>query len=132
MAITIFEKKHTRLRIKKRILPKSKGVLGDLLMATELPEGHCSCSKCDGYKFEVFGYAGGSKLEMGCVHCGNRLYLMFPVDIQLPAGRFVCKKHPDKAMIIIHNMKVISVGCECCKTEININVDITNNLILAH
>lgn len=132
MSITLLKKEHTRLRVKKRILPKSQGVLGDLLVATDLPEGHCACSKCDGYKFEAFGFPGGGKIELGCVQCGGRFYLMFPVDVNLPEGRFICRTHPEKAMIVIHNMKVISVGCECCKTEININVDTKSNLILAH
>ena len=130
--VTLLNKKHTRLRIRKRILPKNQSVLGDLLVANDLPEGHCCCSKCDGYRFEATCYPGGCKVELGCMQCGNRTYLSFPIDVTLPSGRFYCAKHPNKGMIVIHNLQVISIGCECCKTEMNINIDTKSNLVMAH
>lgn len=115
----------------KEVPIASTGVIGTMLDAMKLPEGHMACGKCKGYKFEAFGYAGGHKVELGCIGCGERFYVAFPVDIDLPQGRYYCRRHESKAMILIHNVDVVSIGCECCRTEINICLRKAKGIVLA-
>jgi hypothetical protein len=129
--VTFLNKTKTKMRVKSTPLPKSMEMLGTMLDAMNLPEGHACCPKCAGYKFEVSGFPGAHKVELGCVNCGDRFYVAFPVDIEIPVGRYYCKKHPDKAMIMIHNIDVVSFGCEACRTEINIQLKKSNGLVLA-
>jgi hypothetical protein len=131
MAVTLLTKEKTRMRIKESALPKSMTVLGTMLDAMNLPEGHAACPKCSGYKFEVSGFPGESKVEMGCINCGDRFYVAFPIDVNLPVGRWGCRKHKDKAMIMIHNVDVVSFGCERCKTEINICLRKSKGIVIA-
>jgi hypothetical protein len=131
MSITFLNKTKTRLRVKQGALPRSLTILGNMLDATQLPEGHLACSKCSGYKFEASGYPGGSKMELGCINCNERVYIMFPMSCAIPEGRFICKRHPNKAMIVIHNVETVCVGCESCKTEMHIVVKDKGGLILA-
>jgi hypothetical protein len=119
------------MRVKESSLPKSMTVLGTMLDAMNLPEGHACCPKCSGYKFEISGYPGGHKIEMGCVGCGDRFYIAFPVDVDLLQGRYYCRKHKSKAFILIHNIDVISMGCEACKTEINICLRKAKGIVIA-
>lgn len=126
----IMTRTKTRMRVVERRLPKSSAILGTMLDAMALPEGHCCCSRCHGYKFEVSGYPGGGKVEMGCVGCGDRFYIAFPIDIDLPTGRWFCRKHMGKAFICIHNVDVVSFGCEACKTEINVCLRKAKGIIL--
>lgn len=128
---TFLQKTKTRLRVKQSTIPYTPGVLGNMLDATKLPEGHFCCSKCSGYKFEASGFPGGNKIELGCMQCNERYYMYFPVDCVVPEGRFYCKKHPKKGMILIHNIETVCIGCESCKTEMQIKVKDKGGLILA-
>lgn len=128
---TFLQKTKTRLRVKQIAVPQQGGILGAMLDATQLPEGHFCCSRCLKYKFEASGFPGGNKIELGCMECGERYYMYFPVGCEVPEGRFYCKKHPKKGMILIHNVETVCVGCESCKTEIQIKVKDNGGLILA-
>jgi len=128
--VTILKRENTRLRVKEHKVAATS-VLGSMLDAMNLPEGHLCCSKCSGYKFECTGYPGGSKVEMGCIGCGERFYMAFPMDVDLPAGKYGCRRHPSKAFIVIHNIDVVSMGCEACKSEINVSLRKAKGIILA-
>lgn len=124
---------NNRLRVKEMTLPLATSeVLGSGIDVTTLPEGHLSCSKCSGYKFEAWMHLDNYRLECGCIECGNSFRLLFPIDCPLPplSGRYTCKKHPEKGMIIIHNVDKLCVGCELCKTEIIFDIKTKNNLII--
>ena len=131
MSITFLNRTKSRMRIKEYKPPTSLSVLGNVVDATTLPESHLACAKCSGYKFEVSGFPGGSKVEMGCMACNERLYISFPTDCVVPEGRFYCKKHPKKGMILIHNVETVCIGCESCKTEMQIKMKDKGGLILA-
>jgi hypothetical protein len=126
---TYLKRAKPRLRVKERYLPKMQGVLGDLLYAVDLPEGHACCPNCKGFKFEVTCYPGGNKIEMGCPECGDRYFIMFPVDVTLPSGKFVCRRHPMKGAIVIKNLDTICVGCESCRSEIQIRIKSDTGLV---
>lgn len=126
----ILTKNKTRLRVRE-VPISSIGVLGTMVDAMNLPEGHMSCGKCHGHRFECSGYVGGNKVEMGCEGCGDRFYVAFPLDVVIPDGRYYCRKHPSKGMILIHNIDVVSIGCESCKTQILIQLKKAGGLVLA-
>lgn len=135
MSITLLNKKHTRMRVKEIALPFiSSPILGHGIDVTALPEGHLSCPMCKKHLFEASLYGDNHRIEMGCISCNWSCRLLFPLDVSLPEkqGRFTCKKHPTKGMVCIHNVDTISIGCESCKTEINIKVKTKSNLILAN
>lgn len=136
MAAIIINPKE-RLQVREVPLPVTQGILGTGIDVTTLPEGHLVCPKCKTPKFECWMYGDNHRVEMGCMECGESTRLHFPTDIKLddvagsqqyfgkgdavlPHGRFQCMKHPDKGMVLIHNVDVISIGCEKCFTEINI------------
>lgn len=122
----------SRLRVKEVELPASSSpILGAGIDVMTLPEGHLSCVKCHGHRFECWLYGDNHRLEMGCMKCNENYRLLFPMDVKWPQrhGRFVCQRHPTKAMILIHNIDVVSIGCELCKTEIDIFLDTKTNLI---
>jgi hypothetical protein len=119
------------MRVKEHKPPKTLGILGNVIDATTLPESHLACARCSGFKFEVSGFPGGSKMELGCIACNERFYIAFPTNCSIPEGRFICKRHPNKAMIVIHNVETVCVGCEACKTEMHIVVKDKGGLILA-
>lgn len=110
-------------------------LLGQGLDVMSLPEGHLSCSACSGYKFECWVILDSHRLEMGCCECGNATRLLFPLDVDLlafgKAGRFTCKRHPKAGMILIHNVDVISCGCEKCNTEVDIKLKRASGLVMA-
>jgi hypothetical protein len=136
MTITILQKQHTRLRVKETKLPEMQSkLLGNGLDVMSLPEGHLCCPKCSGYKFECWVILDSHRLEMGCMACGDSTRLLFPLDVDLlafgKAGRFTCKRHPKAGMILIHNVDVISCGCEKCNTEVDIKLKKASGLVMA-
>lgn len=123
-----------RLRVKQFEMPlMTSKLLGSGIDVMTLPEGHMSCVQCQGYKFECWNYGDSHRIELGCMACGESYRLLFPLDIVLPEkqGRYSCLRHPSKGMIVIHNIDVLSVGCECCYTEMNIQLKTKSNIILA-
>ena len=125
MAITILNKTKTRLRVKEVSMPASESpLLGIGIDVTSLPEGHLSCINCHTHKFECWLYGDNHRIEMGCLECGHSYRLLFPITVQMPPeqGRFTCKTHPDKGMILIHNVDTVCIGCELCYTEIQFKV----------
>lgn len=128
---TYLKKEKTKLRVREFRIPRAVSVLGNILDATKLPEGHLCCSRCHGYKFEASGYPGGNKIELGCVDCNERIYLAFPIDVVVPPGRYGCWKHSNKGMIVIHNLDVLCIGCESCKSEIRIEMKKKDGIIIA-
>lgn len=146
MAI-ILQRQTTRMRVKETSLPQNNSgvLLGRGIDVTNLPEGHLCCSKCHGYKFECWMFGDNRRIEMGCIECGESERLLFPLDVELAKatptqylgqynalgeGRFQCRRHPDKAMVLIHNVDVVSIGCECCFTEMNICLRKAKGIIL--
>ena len=142
----ILTKPHTRMRVKAHELPLSmSGVLGAGIDVMNLPEGHLSCPVCQGFKFECWVFLDNHRLECGCMKCGWSCRLLFPMDIDLSqfgkTGRFTCLRrdsethehliHEHCGMIIIHNTDVLSVGCEKCRTEVDIKLKTKSNLVLA-
>lgn len=122
------------LRVKEVELPLATSeILGSGIDVTALPEGHFSCVRCKNHKFECSVILDSHRLEVGCIECNSSYRFLFPLDCPMPPtpGRFSCKKHPDKGMIIIHNTDVICVGCEKCYTQILFQIKTYNNLILA-
>lgn len=121
-----------------------------------MPEGHLCCGKCSGYKFECWMYGDNRRIEMGCMECGESTRLYLPMDVKLDEyegsdpsawkffnkdgsfgrtdavgeGRFSCMKHPKKGMVLIHNVDVVSIGCESCFTEINICLRKAKGIVL--
>lgn len=127
----------SRLQVKEVQMPITGDVLlGNGIDVMTLPEGHLSCSKCGKHLFECWVYLDTHRLEMGCQSCGHSYRLLFPLDIDLMRfgknGRFTCKKHPDKGFVLIHNMDVISIGCEKCTTEVQVILKTKNNLVIAN
>lgn len=136
MSTTILKREKTKLRVKQSLLPASSTILGKGIDVMQMPEGHLSCGKCSGHLFECWMYGDNRRIEMGCMQCGESTRLYFPMDVKLDEftrtgsaygrhdslgqGRFQCLKHPDKGMILIHNVDVISIGCEKCFTELNL------------
>jgi hypothetical protein len=71
--------------------------------------------------------------------------LLFPLDVSLSPfgkqGRFTCQRkrgakgeevdHTSLGFILIHNIDVISVGCEGCSTEVLIKTKTKTDLIVA-
>lgn len=136
MSFTILKKEHTRLRVKEVQLPLATSeVLGSGIDVMSLPEGHLTCAKCHSHLFECWVYLDAHRLEMGCQNCGYSYRLLFPYDIPLSPfrnqGRFTCKRHPESGMILIHNVDVISVGCEKCFSEVQIKLRNSNNIVIA-
>lgn len=111
------------------------GVLGSGIDVMSLPEGHLSCDKCGGHRFEAWVFLDDQRLEMGCCHCGNSYRLMFPMDVSLSPfgkkGRYQCAKHNGAGVILIHNVDVLSIGCEKCWREVRIPLRKSNGLIVA-
>jgi len=139
-----------RLVVKPVAMPLGSSlVLGNGLDVTKLPEGHLTCGTCKGHRFECWMYGDNRRIEMGCIKCGSSQRLVLPMDVKLGSvasgdatyqprqqdcvgeGRFTCKKHPDRAMILIHNVDVVSIGCEKCRTEINICLRKSKGIVLA-
>ena len=141
-------RQHTKLRLKQSALPLASTIIGEGIDVTKLPEGHLCCSTCSGYKFECWMYGDNRRIEMGCMQCGGSTRLVFPLDIKLDnyskaapngiygkynaigEGRFQCGRHPAKGMILIHNVDVISIGCESCFTELNICLRKAKGIVL--
>lgn len=125
--------KQKGLRVRSKQIPLSTSdILGTGIDVMHLPEGHMACTICNGYKFECSIIGDFHRLEIGCMACGKAYRMLFPFDCPLPPqnGRFTCFKHPDKGMIIVHNVDVLCVGCESCKTEIVFELKTKSNLIL--
>lgn len=125
MTITLLNKTKTRMRVKEVNLPAAESpLLGVGIDVTTLPEGHLSCVKCHGYKFEAWIYGDNFRVEMGCIECNHSYRLLFPLTCQMPPqqGRFTCFNHPKKAMILIHNVDTVCIGCESCYSEIQFKV----------
>lgn len=143
--VEILKREHTRLRVKATELPLSQsGILGAGIDVMNLPEGHMSCPQCQGFKFECWVYLDNHRLELGCVKCGWSCRLLFPLDIDLmpfgKSGRYACTRwdkghkyyiHRDLGMILIHNVDTLSIGCEKCRTEVDIKLKTKSNLVLA-
>jgi len=125
---------NNRLRVKEISVPLSTDtVLGQGIDVMKLPEGHFCCNKCHGYKFEISMLLDNFRLEAGCMNCNEAYRFLFPVDCPLPpvSGRYSCRKHPSKGMIIIHNVGKLCIGCESsCKTQIIFDLDTNSNIIL--
>lgn len=134
--VTILTKQKTRLRVKQVELPISDSVvLGSGIDVTSLPDGHLSCVRCQSPFFECWVYLDERRLEMGCVKCNTAYRVLFPMDVSLTPfknyGRFSCKKHPEKAMVLIKNQETVSIGCQCCYSEVQIKLRSKSNLVLA-
>lgn len=142
----IITNKKTRMRVKQSALPVSATVLGKGIDVMSMPEGHLCCGKCGGYKFECWMFGDNRRIEMGCMNCNESTRLYFPMDIKLDEyagttigygrtdalgeGRFVCRRHKNKGMILVHNIDVVSIGCEACFTEINICLRKSKGIVL--
>jgi hypothetical protein len=138
-------KRQTRLRVKARSLPDASPILGEGVDVMAIPDGHLSCPKCQGFRWECWVVLDAHRLELGCFSCGYSARLFFPLDIDLfkfgASGRFTCLRwdketgkipvHQDKAMIVIKNSDVLCVGCEACRTEVRIDLITKTNLVLA-
>lgn len=129
----ILKKEHTRLRVRQAALPISiDKILGKGIDVMNLPEGHLSCARCGKFLFECWLYGDNFRIEMGCMECGESYRLLLPLDVHLgKQGRFTCRRHPEKGMILIHNIDVVSIGCECCNTELDIKLKKAKGLVLA-
>ncbi len=115
------KKEKPKMRVREQVLPASENVLlGEGIDVTKLPEGHLACWRCKGYKFECSLQGDNFRVECGCISCNEAYRLLFPITCPMPEqkGRFTCHRHPDKAMIVIHNVGYLSIGCELCKTQI--------------
>lgn len=132
MTTTILTRTKTRMRVKEVKLPVTQGVLGTGIDVMNLPEGHLSCGKCSGYRFEAWMFGSNYRVECGCMSCGESVRLLFPMDIIIPEGRFTCSRHPEKGMVILHNVDVVSVGCEKCITQINFDLRKAKGMVIAH
>lgn len=133
MAITILNKTKTRMRVKELVLPASESpLLGVGIDAANLPEGHLSCTKCKGYKFECWLAGDSHRVELGCPECNSSYRLLFPLDVIMPErqGRFTCHKHPTRYMVCIHNADTVCIGCESCYTEIQFKLKKASGLIV--
>lgn len=143
MTITLLKKEHSRMRVKEVQLPSNTSpILGTGIDVMTLPEGHLSCIKCKGYKFECWVYLDNHRIEMGCMNCGESYRLLFPLDISLPgsSGRYVCLRkrdskgrptdHSNKGMILIHNSGYLGIGCEACKTQLTVILKTQSNIII--
>ena len=134
MANIITERKK-RLRVKEVQLPVSSNqILGDGIDAMKLPEGHLSCPQCGRASFECWNMLDSHRIEIGCLRCGwsNRLLLPYDVDVsRMGKGKYSCKKHPERGWIIIHNSKKLCIGCESCATQVILDLDSKNNLVIA-
>jgi hypothetical protein len=144
---TILTKEKTRLRVRQSTLPVSSTILGKGIDVMGLPEGHLCCGKCGSHLFECWMYGDVRRVEMGCMGCGESTRLYFPMDVKLDdvagsdprfckndslgQGRFQCLRHPTKGMILVHNVDVVSIGCESCFTEINICLRKAKGMVLA-
>jgi hypothetical protein len=129
-------KKLKRMAVTPVVLPLTQSeVLGSGIDVTTLPEGHLSCVKCQRHLFECWVFLDNHRLEMGCMECNASYRLLFPMDVSLSPfgkqGRFTCRTHPNKGMVLIHNIETICVGCEKCFSEVRIVVKSKSNLILA-
>lgn len=131
--VHILKKEQTKLRVREAKLPiVVDKILGKGIDVMALPEGHLSCARCGTFKFECWTYGDNFRIEMGCLECGENYRMLLPLDVHFPHnGRFSCKKHPDKGMILIHNVDVVSIGCECCRTELDIKLKKAKGLVLA-
>lgn len=133
----ILKRKHDRLHVRAVNLPVTDDrILGSGIDVMNLPEGHLACAKCQSPFFECWVFLSLSRIEMGCIRCGYSNRLNFPYDISLSMfkkmGRFTCAKHPDKGIVLIHNVDVISLGCQCCWREMRIPLKTKSNLVFAN
>ena len=110
-------------------------VLGSGIDVMTLPEGHLCCVKCGKFSFECWVYLDNHRLEMGCMSCSASYRLLFPLDVDLShfgkSGRYTCKRHPLRGFVVIHNVDVVSIGCESCITEVDIKLKTKSNLVTA-
>lgn len=135
MTITLLKKTKTRMRVKEFSAPLDEHVvLGQGIDVTKMPDSHLCCSKCSGFYFEAWLLLDARRIEMGCLKCGKMERILFPVDLKLERfgtnGRFTCKRHPTKGMVLIKNQETVCIGCECCVTEIQIKVRTLTNLVV--
>lgn len=133
MSVPLFKRAFRGLRLRSKDLPTSSSpILGTGIDVMTLPEGHMACSTCHGYKFEASVLMDKHRVELGCIECNAPYRLLFPLDVVMPEkqGRFYCKRHPDKGMIVIHNTDVLSIGCERCFTEINFQLRKAGGIII--
>ncbi len=137
--------KQKGLRVKRVPMALSTSVLGHDIDATKLPEGHLTCGKCGRFRFEASMQGDNFRIELGCVECGEAFRLLLPLGVEIGKpnpwgsnahvptnGKFTCLKHPSKAMIVIHNVETVCIGCEACKTEIRIILPKEKGLVLPH
>lgn len=125
---------NNRLRVKEVSLPLATSeVLGLGIDVMTLPEGHFACVGCKGYRFECSMILDSYRLEAGCMGCGKAYRFLFPFDCPLPSvsGRYSCFRHPDKGMVVIHNVGKLCVGCEKCRTQVIFDLKTKSNLVLA-
>ncbi len=133
--VTILKKPREKLQCKEVVLPLATNpLLGTGIDVMTLPEGHLCCSQCKGHMWECWVYLDKKRLVMGCFKCGHDCIMLFPFDVSLSPfrnqGRFTCKRHPDKGMVLIHNTDVVCVGCEKCFTEVRIVTKTQNNIVI--
>lgn len=131
-----------RMRVKEVLLPTNYSpLLGTGIDVMSLPEGNLACPKCKEYRFECWVYLDNHRIEMGCMNCNWPCRLLFPLDVSIPGntGRFTCSRkraggkpvdHSKKAMILIHNIDTISIGCELCSNEMIIKLRKAQGLII--
>lgn len=142
VAILKGEIANNRLRVKSVDIPTNYSpLLGTGIDVTTLPEGHLACPKCKEYRFECWVYLDNHRIEMGCIRCNWPCRLLFPLDVSIPGnnGRFTCSRtrakgkpvdHRRKGMILIHNIDIISIGCELCSNEMIIKLKKAQGLII--
>lgn len=121
MAVILKGKEEPKLQVRDIPLPMPDSpLLSTGIDVTTLPQGHLICWKCKRHLFECSVYGDNHRVEMGCIECNQNYRLLFPLTVTMPTaqGRFTCKKHPDKGMVLIHAASVVCIGCEKCNTEI--------------
>lgn len=139
------KRQKTKMRVKQVELPLSNNpALGRGIDVTTLPEGHLTCNKCNSLLFECWVSMKNHSVEMGCMKCGHSYKLLFPLDVSLTSfgkdGRFTCQRkrdahhnkvdHSNLGFIVIHNIDIISFGCEKCTTEVLINTKTKSDLVI--
>ena len=131
--VTLLKKEHTKLRVKEVNLPlMNSPILGAGIDATTLPEGHLSCPQCKGHLWEAWVMMDAHRVEMGCRDCNWKCRILFPLDVVFHhSGRWTCSAHPEKGVVLIHNVDVINIGCEKCFRDVSFQLKKAQGLILA-
>lgn len=127
-------KSRPKLHVRKWEAPLHQNlILGSGIDVIKMPESHLACPNCSCPFWEVQTTQTSHKIECGCMRCGWETKLLLPSDLdisRLGNGRFTCTKHARAGMVIIKNIDVLSIGCQMCKTEVDLKLK-TSNLIVS-